>query len=221
MKLVGDFQSAVQRELAWRKHEISDIRFDANKAENLSAYILRSGQVLLCAHWEGFLKKACQLYIDHIFLQDTPLKDLIPNITAIAYFNQVAKAGEAKYPGSEEHHLRLARTIISTINSNPRNSEWSPHTEGNPGSDVLERILKSIGMHPQLDMEPAHWATTKVFINEQLVRDRHKIAHGEGMPMSKPEILERSDRLLQLLDLLSEKLFEAAESRNYVASRPA
>ncbi|MBR8657968.1 hypothetical protein KDH83_32135, partial [Achromobacter sp. Marseille-Q0513] len=56
MKQVADFQDAIQSELAWRKHEISAIKLSAVRAKETASHVFRSGQIILCAHWEGFLK---------------------------------------------------------------------------------------------------------------------------------------------------------------------
>lgn len=215
MEDVDKLQDAIQRDLAWRKHEISDIRALATRAEDASEYIFRSGQVLLCAHWEGFLKKSAKLYIDHVFSQNLKLNELIPNMVSIAYFDEVIKASTSKYPGSEDQHIRLAKKLIATINERVTTPGWNVNTEGNPGSDVLDRILKSIGIDVQLGMDNAVWATTKVFINEQLVRDRHHVAHGEGTKIGKKSLLERTERLLKLLDVLSGQLIDAAQNKIY------
>lgn len=215
MESLLDLQDALQRELAWRKREISDIRAVAMKPDESPACILRGSLVLLCAHWEGFLKKSAKLYIRHVFSQDVRLRDLTPNLVAIAYFTDVSKAAEAKFPGSQDHHIRLASRILNSIDERPGDPTWDVDTEGNPGSDVLKRVLSSIGLDLQLGMDAASWGTTKVFINEQLVRDRHSIAHGEGLPISKENLLERAERLLALLDVLSERILDHASTKAY------
>lgn len=215
MEGLSNLQDAIQRDLAWRKREISDIRALVARVDDAAEYVFRSGQVLLCAHWEGFLKKSAKLYIDHVFSQDLRLTDLIPSMISIAYFDAVMLAATAKYPGSDGHHIKLAKKIVATINEKVSVSGWDVDTEGNPGSDTLSRILKSIGVDVQLGMDNAVWATTKVFINEQLVRDRHRVAHGEGHRIGRASFLERSERLLNLLDVLSGHLLDAAENKIY------
>jgi hypothetical protein len=68
-----------------------------------------------------------------------------------------------------------------------------------------------------LGLDAAAWSTTKVFIDEQVVRDRHLVAHGEGLRLSRLEFLERSDRMLDLLDRVSGELINAAELQVYKA----
>ncbi|KGS35433.1 hypothetical protein X945_5769 [Burkholderia pseudomallei ABCPW 107] len=76
-------------------------------------------------------------------------------------------------------------------------------------------MLASAGISPQLGFDAAAWSTMQVFINEQVVRDRHRVAHGEGFRVSRVEFLERSERMLELLDRVSSELIAAAEQERY------
>lgn len=215
MGLVAALQDALARDLAWRKREISALRATASMLDDTGGHVFRGGLVLLCAHWEGFLKRSANLYIEHIFSQDVAVRHLRPHVVAIAYFKDVMNAALAKFPGSEEQHLRLAAKILEGFDGPVTAAGWSADTEGNPGSDMLERIFRSIGLDPHLGMDGATWATTKVFINEQLVYARHQIAHGEGLPIPKDAFLERAGRVLELLDVVSDLIVEAAVRADY------
>jgi hypothetical protein len=217
MESLTEFQNKLQRELAWRKREISDFRSMMAHAEDSANYIFRSTQVMLCAHWEGFLKKSVDIYLKHVFAQNLSLRKLKPVLIAVAFYGDVIRAAEAKHPGSELHHVLLANKIVGRIDARISAPGWDVNTEGNPGTEVVDKILKSAGLDPQLGLDSAVWATTKIFINEQLVADRHAIAHGQGKILSKSALLERSDRLLRLLDQLSDHLHDAATARSYAA----
>lgn len=217
MEQVADFHNAVQRDLAWRKREISNLRVSAASSEDSATHLYRSGLVLLCAHWEGFLKKGCEtLHRSCVFTKKKKLRELNPVFVSVALFDDVMAAAASRYPGSPDHHLKLARKILAHINRRVVKMGWNVDTEGNPGSQVLERILATVGLSRTLGMDAATWATTKVFINEQLVRDRHQIAHGEGTVIQKDSLLERTDRLMTLLDIISNLILDAAQNRSYL-----
>jgi len=218
MESLANFQNKLQRELAWRKREISDYRSLLAHADDSANHIFRSTQVMLCAHWEGFLKRAIDIYLKHVFAQNITLRKLQPALIAVALFGDVVKAAEAKYPGSELNHISLANKIVSSLDEQISVIGWDVNTEGNPGTEVVDKILKSAALNPQLGLDTAAWATTKVFINEQLVADRHAIAHGQFKLLSKVSLLERSERLLRLLDQLSDHLYEAATTKAYAIS---
>src|SRR5262249_18003475 len=114
-------------------------------------------------------------------------------------------------------HGRLAERILLGLDEVCTHSTWDVKTEGNPGTDVLARLLLSAGGSPSFGLDAATWSTTKVFIDEQVVRDRHRVAHGEGFRLSRREFLERSDRMLELLDRVSGELINAAELQLYKA----
>lgn len=211
-------QDRLQRELAWRKKEISDLRSLAAHSIESDFHVFRSGQVMLCAHWEGFLKKAAELYMRYVFSQGVRLRSLAPNIVAAALYGDVMKASQAEYPGSEDHHVRLVKSILANIDRSDARCTWDVQTEGNPGSAVLERILLSVGIDRCLEMDAAKWSTTQFFINEQLVRDRHKIAHGEGLRIDQESFLDRTKRLLELLDTVAFNFIKCAENKCYLSA---
>jgi hypothetical protein len=219
VRTVEDFQSKIARELAWRKQEISGLRISARRSDGDRSYLFRAGLVLLCAHWEGFLRNSIELYFRHVFSQQLRIKELAPNFVAAAFFSDVQRAGKTDYPGSADTHGRLAQRILLGVDEVCTHSTWDVKTEGNPGTDVLARLLLSAGISPELGLDAAAWSTTKVFIDEQVVRDRHRIAHGEGFRLSRAEFIERSDRVLSLLDRVSGKLLDAAERKAYRAGQ--
>lgn len=192
------------------------MRAAASLAAESDRYIFRAGQVLLCAHWEGFLKKSADLYLEHIFSQDIRLCECTPNIIAIAYFKDVMYASEAKSPGSKNHHISLAKKIRNDINTKISKPKWQASTGGNPGTAELSAILESIGVDENLGMSAAEWSTTKVFINEQLLKDRHAVAHGQRLTIKKGDLLSRSERLLNLLDTVHDKLMDSAANKKYI-----
>jgi hypothetical protein len=218
---VEDLQRSLDRDLSWRKKEISGLRVSAMRSDGARHYLFRAGLVLLCAHWEGFLRKSVSLYVEYVFAQGLRIRELSPVIVALAFFADVKKAAEAGYPGSEDHHLALARRILLGIDAVCSAAGWEIKTEANPGTELLDRVLASIGVDRQLGMDGATWAATRLFIDEQILRDRHRVAHGEGLRLSRDEFLERAERLSLLLDHLHSTLMSAAANGGYKAAATA
>lgn len=212
--LVSDLQSKLEKEIAWRKKEIFDFKMMVSQAEQEPYHVVRAGLVLLCAHWEGYLKKSIQRYVEHVLAQRLRLRDLTPIFVANLYFRDVKKAAESTYPGSEEHHIRLAKRILKGLDQICEPPTWEV-TESNPGTPMMERILSSVGLDHKLGMDTAEWSTMKVFIDEQILQDRHKIAHGEYHRIDKSEFIKRADRLLVLLDRLTDSIIRAATNKDY------
>lgn len=216
MKDLIALQDALQKDLAWRKRELSSIKTSVTQAADIDGHTFRSCHVLACSHWEGFLKKALTLYIQHVFSQEIALKKFAPFVLALAFFKDVKEAGKANYPGSKLHHLALAEAMALSLDAHPVKATWDVDTEGNPGQEVLERLISSTGLDPKLGMAEATWETTKKFINEQLLKDRNSIVHGSGMPVKRSDLLDRVDRLLRILDAVSAEVMACATAKRYL-----
>lgn len=217
VKSVEGFQNKLERDLSWRKREISGLRVSALRSGSGRGYLFRSGLVLLCAHWEGFLKTAIDHYVEHVFAQQRRVAELVPVFVALSFFSDVQKAAAASYPGSKECHIKLAERILQGTGVTCVRGGWEAKTEGNPGTEVMSRLLSSVGLDAQLGFDNASWSAMKVYIDEQVVADRHRVAHGDGFRLSKEEFLERSQRMLELLDHISAALLSAAESKSYLS----
>lgn len=212
---VEELQARLDRELAWRKKEISGLRISAARSDADRRYLYRAGLVLLCAHWEGFLRRAVELYVMHVFSQGLRIGELVPVFVANAFYSDVRKAGEANFPGSEECHIKLAKRIQLGTTEVCTVPTWEVKTEANPGSEILVKLLSSVGINTRLGYDEASWGTMRVFIDEQVVRDRHRVAHGDGFPVNRDEFLERAERMTKLLERLSSAVLGAAEARSY------
>jgi hypothetical protein len=135
----------------------------------------------------------------------------------MAYFGDVKKAAEATYPGSQDHYVRLANRILQGLDVVCVRSMWEVRTEANPGSEVVMKLLASVGLDPSLGLDAAAWSAMKVFIDEKVVRDRNLVAHGDGLTLAKDEFLERTARMIDLMEGLSATVLTAAEKRSYRA----
>lgn len=203
-------------EVAWRKKEIVAFRSAAMRASASQGYYCRAGSVVLCAHWEGFLKRAVQVYVDHVFAQALPLENLADPFIAIYFYKDVMTASNARFPGSKGHHLKLARKIAASRTGPCARASWSVETEGNPSSEITAKILASVGLDERMGLDEAAWSVLKVFIDSQLLKDRHKVAHGERYPIAQDLFKNRSDRVILMCEQLATLILMAAGSRAYI-----
>lgn len=209
-------QDQLDRSLAWRKKEIAALRRAATRASASRDYYCRAGTVMLCAHWEGFLKNAVEKYLNFVFSHELGSDRLAPNFVAIAFYGCVKKAIQTNFPGAENHHIELARKIQA---GGRLGADWNVSTGGNPGSAELSSILKSIGIDQYLGKEEGEWSVLKVFIDSQILSDRHKIAHGEGLPIPHEDFLRRASRIIEICEELSNAILDAARRGTYLLTR--
>ena len=62
---VDEFQDFLNKDLAWRKMEISQLFGILSTAESKSV-VCKSMILLLYAHWEGFIKKSSKCYLKYV-----------------------------------------------------------------------------------------------------------------------------------------------------------
>lgn len=213
--IIGRLQDKLASEIAWRKKEIVALRISATRASASQRYFCRAGAVILCAHWEGFLRAAIQHYVDFVFAQQLPIKTLSPKFVAISFYKDIKGAAEADFPGSENHCVKLARRLLEGIDIPAPKPRWRVETGGNPSSTVTSRLLLTVGLSEKLGLDEAEWATAKVFIDEQILRERHKIAHGEGLLISHGDFKVRSERILSMCESLVSLIMRSALSEDY------
>lgn len=208
-------QDRLDKDISWRKKEISALRASSANDQESRKHIYRAGLVMLCAHWEGFLRCSLQFYLEHVFSHRLSIKDLAPEFVAIYYFQDVIKAASAKSPGTEQHHLRLAKRILEGNDIKCTKPSWKVETGANPSSIVTSALLIDLGLDKQLGLDGAAWTTTKVFIDEQILKVRNQVAHGEGRLVNHDEFTEASERVVAMCDKLSSLIICAATKKTY------
>ena len=67
---IEEFEEALQKDLAWRKKEVSDLWLICQE-KNIEV-ILKSFLLMLYAHWEGYIKQSSKSYL--IFVSEYQLK---------------------------------------------------------------------------------------------------------------------------------------------------
>lgn len=218
LRNVEELQFKLDSDLSWRRKEISGLKVSARNSDQARNYLFRAGLVMLAAHWEGFLKKGASLYLEHVFAQGLKIQELSPIMVAVAFYADVKKASEANFPCSELNHVALAKKIQAGNSEVCIKSGWNVKTEGNPGSGLVGNILGSIGVDSQLGMDEAQWEAMTKFIDQQLLKDRHQVAHGEYLELRKDQFLDRAERLLDLLEALNNTIIDSAISKRYKTS---
>ena len=79
---VDEFQDFLNKDLAWRKMEISQLFGILSTAES-KAVVCKSMILLLYAHWEGFIKKSSKCYLKYVSDKNIKIQDLTRNFEAI------------------------------------------------------------------------------------------------------------------------------------------
>jgi MAE_28990/MAE_18760-like HEPN len=182
-------------DLIWRKREMSDLKsLVKNRSFHYSQHIavLRSGVTLLYAHWEGYIKTAATSYLEFVSRQKLTYDELAINFVAVAMKFKLNDASETNKATifTEVANFMLTQTNQKT--SIPYENVVS--TASNLSSDVLREIICLLGL------DYSFYKKKEVIIDEQLLKRRNGIAHGEYLSLDREEYQQLHDEILGMME---------------------
>lgn len=210
IKKLEKLQDLLDRDMAWRKKELIDIKLLVHSTKN--PVFCRVGIALLSAHFEGFIKQAANYYIIYVASQNIKIADLCTNFAAI-------HSGKVFDPCAHSDKITVYQKAIDDflLNYNTRtfqlqysNEHPIIKTEGNPSSKVLKNIFDSIG----LDFSP--YETKIKYIDADLLSNRHSIVHGEKLYIEISDFDNTFDIIIEIMGQFSDQIIEAAINKTYL-----
>lgn len=210
IKTIEKLQDHLDKDLAWRKKELINLRLWVHQTQNLM--YCRMGLVMLSAHFEGFIRSAANYYVVYVSYQKVPLKQINTNFVAIFFRSILEKDKETKKISSYKKKLDEIIKAYSESEFFVKYTEDAPiiKTESNPTSTVFREILTSIGL-PYTSYE-----TKNNFIDGDLLSNRHAIAHGERTKISCEEFYTTFDTILEIMETFKSQIIQAALENSYM-----
>lgn len=222
---IEELAEKIDTDIQWRKKEIADIRLYAQNLGN-PAVVLRCAFVLCCAHFEGAIKYASNAYIAYISSQEIKGKDLRIEITSIAVRKK--KHQFFANPNTKKVRISVVSDVLKSfdemleknffikLNEDDLVPELDEDdlplpTEGNPSPEVLSEISAILG----IDYEHL-FQLREPFINAELLKPRHSVAHGEKRQISIQELDEVSEFVLESIDAYKDSILDAAKSNRHL-----
>jgi len=200
-------QDAMDHELAWRIKEIGTFRVESAKGGQRSNAFTRAGVALLYAHWEGFVKRAAELYLEYVSNRGLKYEDLT---TCFVIFGLKGKlntlvSSRKSIPNIQAmDFIRGSLSDLATLKM-----AGAVNTESNLSSSVFENIANSIG----ISVVP--YETKFNLIDSSLVDRRNKIAHGEFIDLKSSDFGLLVEEILDLIRLFKNDLINAAATEAY------
>jgi hypothetical protein len=210
IRVIAELLNALDTALAWRKQEITNVRFLVAKARDHDKPMLKRLAVLiLYAHWEGFAKQAGEYYLQLVERQGLAYEELQSNFLALGGRNAIREAGQSK-------RMQLYINVVEFATFNQGNKAKFPYKgafdlEDNLNSDVLTNLLTTIGV-----VCDDFFTSRFLIMDGSLLRSRNAIAHGERFDVDD-ETYEQLHRLvLELLEHLKTQIENSAAIRSFV-----
>lgn len=213
---LSELEAQIDSDLAWRKKELTAIKLDVEASEEKSpseqSRAIRTGIVLLYAHWEGAIKKLAEYYLWYVSGLHLNHCELKNNFLAIEIKGSLDKLVETK-------KATLYNQLIADICAKKNDISNIPvkdiiRTDSNLKMETFQQVMSTIGL------EDSSYILKKVLINERLLYNRNKIAHGERIEklygISTPsEYLELHDEIFLLINKFANDIRKAAEEEFY------
>ena len=200
---VDEFQDFLNKDLAWRKMEISQLFGILSTAESKSV-VCKSMILLLYAHWEGFIKKSSKCYLKYVSDKNIKIQDLTRNFEAIML-------------------KRFAREFKISIDIEDEFDTDFIDTQHNLSSKVLANIIQLIGIKYNDAIK-----TRGQFVDVNLLKHRNSIGHGSQVSAEDPgsssaldfdQIVKLKDFVILMLDYFSDVLLKYVEEEYYLQSK--
>lgn len=196
----------IGEDYAWRRKELKLIQ---NQIPNTSSpkqnAALRFSVPILYAHWEGFVKKACELYLEFVAKKFLKHNELKPQFVALSLSKQL---GNLEIKNIEER-TRAVNFLVNEIDKNSNMQTKNViQTKSNLRYSVLEEILFVIGI------DESKFSHKRSLIND-LVDARNNIAHGDYLRVEYDAYQIMYDDIQIIMEQLKTEIENAATLEEY------
>jgi hypothetical protein len=191
----------IGNDYAWRRKELKIIKdqIPSNPSPKQNA-ALRFCVPILYAHWEGFVKKSCELYLEFVAKKYLKHNELKPQFVALSLSK---KLGNLEIKNIEER-TKAVEFLINEIDKNSNMLTQNViQTKSNLRYNILEEILFIIGI------DEKKFTHKKSLIND-LVDSRNNIAHGDYLKVKYETYNLMHQDTQELMELLKTQIENAA-----------
>ncbi|WP_229790342.1 MAE_28990/MAE_18760 family HEPN-like nuclease [Mycetocola manganoxydans] len=202
-------EDAISDEIAWRKRELTTARKLVQQSSGSTQTAnLRSGVLILYAHWEGWVKNVARLYIRYANTQSATYAQLSSAFLGNALKVKISSIEKASTPAI---HNEFALFLMEGLSGKARLSEDLVQTQSNLSSAVLSNVVERLGLPRRTE-----YATRANMIDQELVNRRNSIAHGQFLELNANDFLALHEDVLALLQLFTDDVRNAASTSSYL-----
>lgn len=200
IRTLSELQDRLDEESSWRVKEIKSLSLSIKSArQSASDTIVRAAVVLFYSHWEGFIKRSSNAYIDYVSTQKLKIADLaIPLLAIFARHQHVQAFKSTRY----KFLVNMFHEIL-TKSSEKAKLIYEVKTS-NLNYELFEDVATVLGI------DLSSYATKANFIDASLLKSRNDIAHG-GKLSVKPDVCQKyGDEVLGLIQMYKNDILNAA-----------
>jgi RiboL-PSP-HEPN len=214
-RTIEEVQDTIDQAFGWRRIELHALVSAMNAAERkaagspLSRALARSCVALLYAHWEGFIKEACQCYVDFLARRRLKYVELSDGLLRTALRGLARRLAAGDEAG--------ASALLAAVRE-PKTARWQMHkasmvdTKSNLRYGVLCEILTTIGMSTD------RFDVKRNFIDKALCDVRNGIAHGRDLFPDPQDIKTIHSEVIEMMEVVKDMIMAAVRGGEYRAS---
>ena len=210
---VEELQSKIDKDLAWRKKELSEIKFLIDRStEGTLPINLRIGIVIIYAHWEGFIKNGGDWYVNFLKQKGLKFSELRENFIALALRGNFKACGTTEK--TSIHHSIVKILINGLDDIAPIPYEKAIKTNSNLDYETFHEIVFTLGL------DDKNFELRKNLINEVLLEQRNTIAHGQRYMVERTDFDVLYEKIIPLLEQYKFEILNSAQNELYKRNNP-
>ena len=200
----------LDKDMAWRKRELTTLRLMVDRERShIRAIVMRGGVCLLYAHWEGFIRRAAQGYVEYVAGRRLRYDELKRNFLVIGVRSQILKAVQQR---SAVASTALVDAILDAGTDRMSQSVGNAiDTKSNLDSKIFDEILLTIGF------ETSAYRSREHMLDERLLGNRNRIAHGEQLEIDVADYGTLHSTVIDLMNRFKNDIENSVVTRSYRA----
>ncbi|MCY8995105.1 MAE_28990/MAE_18760 family HEPN-like nuclease [Bacillus inaquosorum] len=211
---IENLEERIDRDFAWRKMELLQLKMaiEYNNVALSKKTLVRSGIALLCAHWEGFIRSVANYYVVYICSQKIKYKNLKENFLAFKIKKDVLLSGGSPKNSVHTKFLLKVESLkeeVFYIKYDDRPFHRIINTDSNLNFELFDEIIKSIGLNNIYE-------TKKNYIDNEMLKYRHEIVHGESYKDTEYNFTEVYNQVLSIMESFKSQVIDAAEKKEFL-----
>jgi len=197
----------IEENYVWRIQELSVLKNSIPLSDGPKQKVLiRASITLLYANWEGFVKESCDDYYDYVSHLGLNVNQLSHSFASVALKNSITELTSTKKITLQ---TKVVEYILTKFTHRAKFSSENPIKTSNLKFEIFEDICTLIGLNS------SNYQLKETFINEVLLTNRNKIAHGKYRIVDYDNFLIIYDTCISLLKQVKEELILSIVNERY------
>lgn len=194
-------------DLIWRKRELTTLaKLVSTASRDRETVLVRSLVAILYAHWEGFIRHAAEYYLQFLAKRRLAYSDLAPNFVALGLQARVRDA-------ASRTNIQALAKIIDDLQSGAAERSRLPRISVGAESNLSSRVLHDLTVSLGISYE--RFGMKKVLIDDRLVRNRNRIAHGEYVAIDVADVLLLKQEIIELMECFRDEIENSVAQSRY------